>query len=202
MTVRSTPLIANDQMAARGAALGVVIVATGLLLAGLVPGTPQAAQARVEATATPALVIYATSALPVAQDGAQPIQPDPAANQLVPQAAPTDPPAPVPAPEIAQGAPTAAPVRYGHAPVIHDPAGAAPDGAPSGNLAIVTEADGSKSFPGYGTLPDGTQWEANANAQAAVAREAADVQAVIDPPPAPTASARGYLPRAGYRPKR
>lgn len=108
MTVRSAPIPPPaDVLAARGAAIGVVLIALGLLFSGALPGMhPQQVSAAstptpglVAPTERPAVIIIATAQPAARTDagpaGAVPAQPDPPARQDAPPAADS-------APELAQ----------------------------------------------------------------------------------------------------
>ena len=74
-------------------------------------------------------------------------------------------------------APAAPVVEAPAAPVVEVPA--APADQPTYHPPTGPESrpDGSVAFPGYGTLPDGSNWEANANRSNNLDRAAAEIDA-------------------------
>ena len=102
------------------------------------------------------------------------------AEPLRPRIAPVveAPAAPAPVDTLAQVQQPAAPVvEAPAAPVVEVPA--APADQPTYHPPTGPESrpDGSVAFPGYGTLPDGSNWEANANRSNNLDRAAAEIDA-------------------------
>lgn len=178
--VSSKPIMTKGSPAARAfvakrVAATLVVVLVAALGITFVPNRADTITPRANAELRPALAEPLRLRIAPVVEPAQAAAPAPVEAPAAPVVEQPQAPAPVDtSAQVQQPAPV---VEAPAAPVVEVPA--APADQPTYHPPTGPESrpDGSVAFPGYGTLPDGSNWEANANRSNNLDRAAAEIDA-------------------------